>query len=90
MYRRWGDFARQTLMRGASMNVSVTLASDPEAFKAELHRIGVNQIARTANLAGSVASQQVRELLNLLASIGRKMELMEREKAEIDAAQGLY
>lgn len=24
------------------MNVSVTLASDPEAFKAELHRIGVN------------------------------------------------
>ena len=91
MYRRWGDFARQTLMRGASMNVSVTLASDPEAFKAELHRIGVNvnQIARTANLAGSVASQQVRELLNLLASIGRKMELMEREKAEIDAAQGL-
>ena len=74
------------------MNVSVTLVSDPEAFKAELHRIGVNvnQIARTANLAGSVASQQVRELLNLLASIGRKMELMEREKAEIDAAQGLY
>ena len=92
MYRRWGDFARQTLMRGASMNVSVTLASDPEAFKAELHRIGVNvnQIARTANLAGSVAPQQVRELLNLLASIDRKMELMEREKAEIDAAQGLY
>ena len=85
MYRRWGDFARQTLMRGASMNVSVTLASDPEAFKAELH-----QIARTANLAGSVAPQQVRELLNLLASIDRKMELMEREKAEIDAAQGLY
>lgn len=92
MYRRWGDFARQTLMRGALMNVSVTLASDPEAFKAELHRIGVNvnQIARTANLAGSVAPQQVRELLNLLASIDRKMELMEREKAEIDAAQGLY
>ena len=92
MYRRWGDFARQTLMRGASMNVSVPLASDPEAFKAELHRIGVNvnQIARTANLAGSVAPQQVRELLNLLASIDRKMELMEREKAEIDAAQGLY
>ena len=89
MYRRWGDFARQTLMRGASMNVSVTLASDPEAFKAELHRIGVNvnQIARTANLTGSVAPQQVRELLNLLASIDRKMELMEREKAEIDAAQ---
>ena len=30
------------------MNVSVTLASDPEVFKAELHRIGVNvnQIAR--------------------------------------------
>ena len=24
------------------MNVSVTLASDPEVFKAELHRIGVN------------------------------------------------
>lgn len=92
MYRRWGDFARQTLMRGASMNVLVTLASDPEAFKAELHRIGVNvnQIARTANLARSVAPQQVRELLNLLASIDRKMELMEREKAEIDAAQGLY
>ena len=34
VYRRWGDFARQALMHGASMNVSVTLASDPEAFKA--------------------------------------------------------
>ncbi|WP_270553144.1 plasmid mobilization relaxosome protein MobC [Bifidobacterium bifidum] len=52
--------------------------------------VNVNQIARTANLAGSVAPQQVRELLNLLASIDRKMELMECEKAEIDAAQGLY
>ena len=29
VYRRWGDFARQTLMHGALMNVSVTLASDP-------------------------------------------------------------
>ena len=34
VYRRWGDFARQTLMHGASMNVSVTLASAPEVFKA--------------------------------------------------------
>mgnify|MGYP007107555793 CR=1 FL=1 len=42
VYRRWGDFARQTLMHGALMNVSVTLASDPEVFKAELHHIGVN------------------------------------------------
>ncbi len=92
VYRCWGDFARQTLMRGASMNVSVTLASDPEAFKAELHRIGVNvnQIARIANLTGSVTSKQVCELRDLLASIDRKMESMEREKAEIDAAQGLY
>lgn len=74
------------------MNVSVTLASDPEAFKAELHRIGVNvnQIARIANLTGSVTSKQVCELRDLLASIDRKMESMEREKAEIDAAQGLY
>ena len=37
VYRRWGDFARQTLMHGALMNVSVTLASDPEVFKAEPH-----------------------------------------------------
>ena len=35
VYRRWGDFARQTLMHGALMNVSVTLASDPEVFKAK-------------------------------------------------------
>lgn len=28
VYRRWGDFARQTLMHGALMNVSVTLASE--------------------------------------------------------------
>ena len=42
VYRRWGDFARQTLMHGALMNVSVTLASDPEVFKAEPHHIGVN------------------------------------------------
>ena len=53
VYRRWGDFARQTLMHGALMNVSVTLASDPEVFKAELHHIGVNvnQIARALNTA---------------------------------------
>lgn len=92
MYRRWGDFARQTLMHGASMSVSVTLASDPEAFKAELHRIGVNvnQIARVANLTGSVSPEQLRELRDLLASIDGKLAAMEREKEEIDAAQGLY
>lgn len=92
VYRRWGDFARQTLMRGASMNVSVTLASDPEAFKAELHRIGVNvnQIARIANSTGSVSPRQMRELHDLLASIDEKMTGMEREKAEIDTVQGLY
>ena len=39
VYRRWGDFARQTLMHGALMNVSVTLASDPEVFKAELQHM---------------------------------------------------
>lgn len=50
VYRRWGDFARQTLMHGASMNVSVTLANDPEAFKAELHHIGVN-VNQTAHCA---------------------------------------
>ena len=90
--RRWGDFARQTLMHGASMNVSVTLASDPEAFKAELHHIGVNvnQIARIANLTGFVSQQQMRELHDLLASIDEKMTGMEREKAEIDTVQGLY
>lgn len=92
LYRGWGDFARQTLMRGASMNVSVTLASDPEAFKAELHRIGVNvnQIARIANLSGTVGPERVQELLDLLASIDERMAGMERAKAEIDAAQGLY
>lgn len=92
VYRRWGDFARQTLMHGASMNVSVTLASDPEVFKAELHRIGVNvnQIARIANLTGFVSQQQMRELHDLLASIDEKMTGMEREKAEIDTVQGLY
>ena len=43
VYSGGGDFARQTLMHGALMNVSVTLASDPEVlFKAELHHIGVN------------------------------------------------
>lgn len=51
VYRRWGDFARQTLMHGALMNVSVTLANDPEAFKAELHHIGVN-VNQTAHCAG--------------------------------------
>ena len=92
VYRRWGDFARQTLMHGALMNVSVTLASDPEVFKAELHRIGVNvnQIARIANLTGSVSPQEMRELHDLLASIDEKMTGMEREKAEIDTVQGLY
>lgn len=92
VYRRWGDLARQTLMHGASMNVSVTLANDPEAFKAELHRIGVNvnQIARIANLTGSVSPQQMRELHDLLASIDEEMTGMEREKAEIDTVQGLY
>lgn len=92
VYRRWGDFARQTLMHGVSMSVSVTLASDPEAFKAELHRIGVNvnQIARVANLTGSVSPEQLRELRDLLASIDGKLAAMEREKEEIDAAQGLY
>lgn len=92
VYRRWGDFARQTLMHGASMNVSVTLASDPEVFKAELHHIGVNvnQIARIANLTGFVSQQQMRELHDLLASIDEKMTGMEREKAEIDTVQGLY
>lgn len=92
VYRRWGDFARQTLMHGALMNVSVTLASDPEVFKAELHRIGVNvnQIARIANLTGFVSPQQMRELHDLLASIDEKMTGMEREKAEIDTVQGLY
>lgn len=74
------------------MNVSVTLASDPEAFKAELHRIGVNvnQIARIANLSGTVGPERVQELLDLLASIDEKLAGMERAKAEIDAAQGLY
>ena len=92
VYRRWGDFARQTLMHGALMNVSVTLASDPEVFKAELHRIGVNvnQISRIANLTGSVSPQQMRELHDLLALIDERMTGMEREKAEIDAVQGLY
>ena len=92
VYRRWGDFARQTLMHGALMNVSVTLASDPEVFKAELHHIGVNvnQIARIANLTGSVSPQQMRELHDLLALIDERMTGMEREKAEIDAVQGLY
>lgn len=58
VYRRWGDFARQTLMHGALMNVSVTLASDPEAFKAELHHIGVNvnQTAHCAGLTGGSCS----------------------------------
>ncbi len=51
VYRRWGDFARQTLMHGALMNVSVTLASDPEVFKAEPHHIGVN-VNQTAHCAG--------------------------------------
>lgn len=90
--RRWGDFARQTLIHGALMNVSVTLASDPEVFKAELHYIGVNvnQIARIANLTGSVSPKQMRELHDLLAAIDEKLTGMEREKAEIDAAQGLY
>ena len=92
VYRRWGDFARQTLMHGALMNVSVTLASDQEVFKAELHHIGVNvnQIARIANLTGSVSPQQMRELHDLLALIDERMTGMEREKAEIDAVQGLY
>ena len=92
LYRGWGDFARQTLMRGVSMNVSVTLANDPEAFKAELHRIGVNvnQVARIANLTGTVDAEQVRELQDLLASIDGRGAEMEREKARIDAAQGLY
>lgn len=92
VYRRWGDFARQTLMHGALMNVSVTLARDPEVFKAELHHIGVNvnQIARIANLTGSVSPQQMRELHDLLALIDERMTGMEREKAEIDAVQGLY
>lgn len=73
-------------------NVSVTLASDPEVFKAELHHIGVNvnQIARIANLTGSVSPQQMRELHDLLALIDERMTGMEREKAEIDAVQGLY
>lgn len=92
VYRRWGDFARQTLMHGGLMNVSVTLANDPEAFKAELHRIGVNvnQVARIANLTGTVDAEQVRELQDLLASIDGRVAEMEREKARIDAAQGLY
>jgi hypothetical protein len=92
VYNGGGDFARQTLMHGALMNVSVTLASDPEVFKAELHRIGVNvnQIARIANLTGSVSPQEMRELHDLLASIDEKMTGMEREKAEIDTVQGLY
>lgn len=92
VHRRWGDFARQTLMHGGLMNVSVTLASDPEAFKAELHRIGVNvnQVARIANLTGTVDAEQVRELQDLLASIDGRVAEMEREKARIDAAQGLY
>ena len=46
------------------MNVSVTLASDPEVFKAELHHIGVNvnQIARAMNTAimpGSVLDAEM-------------------------------
>lgn len=92
VHRRWGDFVRQTLMHGGLMNVSVTLASDPEAFKAELHRIGVNvnQVARIANLTGTVDAEQVRELQDLLASIDGRVAEMEREKARIDAAQGLY
>ena len=89
VYRRWGDFARQTLMHGALMNVSVTLASDPEVVKAELHHIGVNvnQIARIANLTGSVSPQQMRELHDLLALIDERMTGMEREKAEIAIAR---
>ena len=64
VYRRWGDFARQTLMHGALMNVSVTLASDPEVFKAELHHIGVNvnQIAHWANANEHITPEQVAEI----------------------------
>ena len=56
------------------------------------HHIGVNvnQIARIANLTGSVSPQQMRELHDLLALIDERMTGMEREKAEIDAVQGLY
>ena len=73
------------------MNVSVTLASDPEVFKAELHHIGVNvnQIARIANLTGSVSPQQMRELRDLLALIDERMTGWSA-RSEIDAVQGLY
>ena len=71
VYRRWGDFARQTLMHGALMNVSVTLASDPEVFKAELHHIGVNvnQIARRVNSTGNVYEQDLKEIKGALEKI---------------------
>lgn len=52
--------------------------------------MNVNQIARVANLTGSVSPEQLRELRDLLASIDGKLAAMEREKEEIDAAQGLY
>lgn len=91
MRRRYGDFARQTLLHAVAINISVTLASDPEVFKAELHHIGVNvnQMARIANTTGSVSPKQIQDLHNLLAKIAHSIEEMEQAKAEVDALQGV-
>lgn len=68
----------------------VVLASDPEVFKSELHRIGtnVNQMARVANMSGAVTPAQLDELRRQLDRITELMEGMERAKEEMEARGG--
>lgn len=66
-YRRWGEYARERLLYPVVEMPRVVLASDPEVFKSELHRIGtnVNQMARVANMSGAVSP---RSWMNCAAS----------------------
>ena len=91
-YRSFTAFARKLLTDGEIRVIEIKPLTDPEPLAREISRIGVNvnQIARIANLTGSVSPQQMRELHDLLALIDERMTGMEREKAEIDAVQGLY
>lgn len=89
-YRRWGEYARERLLYPVVEMPRVVLASDPEVFKSELHRIGtnVNQMARVANMSGAVTPAQLDELRRQLDRITELMEGMERAKEEMEARGG--
>ncbi|WP_427776850.1 MobC family plasmid mobilization relaxosome protein [Bifidobacterium bifidum] len=91
-YRRWGEYARERLLYPRIEIPRVVLACDPEAFKSELHRIGVNvnQVARVANLTGVVTPEQVDGLRRQLARITELLEGMERAKEEVEARGGKH